>query len=281
MPLPTPNGQESEDEFIGRCMASETMQSEFPDKDQRSAVCYRQWRGENKEESVRRHRRQVIEYSRAPVRNGVIEGVKIIGTESKNGYRYPANVLRKAKRLYESAAVFIYHPSDPERRRGSRQLVDHFGSLQNVRERGTGETDFGLFADLHIKQQHPMAQLVLESDGHRFGLSHNAIVEMNDDQSEVTAIVEVNSVDLVDNPATTTNLFEEDQGMEELKKTMDTLVEKIGVLETKLEAAQKEPPKSKRLTALEDKRETTEEVAVPIGNSHEDMLAVLRGFAIQ
>jgi HK97 family phage prohead protease len=42
-PLPTP-GDEEEQAFISRCMASEVMQAEYPEQEQRAAVCYSQWR---------------------------------------------------------------------------------------------------------------------------------------------------------------------------------------------------------------------------------------------
>jgi len=41
MPLPEPKG-ESQQEFISRCMSE--LQTEFPDQEQRLAVCYTQWR---------------------------------------------------------------------------------------------------------------------------------------------------------------------------------------------------------------------------------------------
>jgi HK97 family phage portal protein len=41
--IPTPAGDESENDFMGRCMANETMQSEFPDDKQRAAVCHKQF----------------------------------------------------------------------------------------------------------------------------------------------------------------------------------------------------------------------------------------------
>ena len=44
MPLPTPNQGESEQEFVSRCMGNDTVNEEFPDQEQRAAVCYRQWR---------------------------------------------------------------------------------------------------------------------------------------------------------------------------------------------------------------------------------------------
>lgn len=43
MPLPKPKGDETKDQFIERCMGDETMRSEFPDEDQRYAICHAQW----------------------------------------------------------------------------------------------------------------------------------------------------------------------------------------------------------------------------------------------
>jgi hypothetical protein len=45
MPLPTPSDNESESDFIGRCMADDVIKNDFADEKQRLAVCYRQWRG--------------------------------------------------------------------------------------------------------------------------------------------------------------------------------------------------------------------------------------------
>lgn len=39
MPKPQPNSGESQDDFMARCMSDETMQDEYPDDDQRVAVC--------------------------------------------------------------------------------------------------------------------------------------------------------------------------------------------------------------------------------------------------
>lgn len=44
MPLPKPNINESQQDFVSRCMSNNTMKSEYPDQDQRLAVCYTQWR---------------------------------------------------------------------------------------------------------------------------------------------------------------------------------------------------------------------------------------------
>lgn len=44
MPLPRPNKGEKQDDFIDRCMANPTVKDEFPDNDQRLAVCFSQWK---------------------------------------------------------------------------------------------------------------------------------------------------------------------------------------------------------------------------------------------
>lgn len=45
MPLPKPSPSESQKDFIQRCMSEAT---EFPDQEQRLAVCYTQWRERSK-----------------------------------------------------------------------------------------------------------------------------------------------------------------------------------------------------------------------------------------
>ncbi|HEV8642066.1 MAG TPA: S49 family peptidase [Methylomirabilota bacterium] len=47
MPLPTPNQDEQESDFIDRCMADGTTNEDFPDNSQRRAICQKQWDGES------------------------------------------------------------------------------------------------------------------------------------------------------------------------------------------------------------------------------------------
>ena len=44
MPLPKPKSGEKQKEFIQRCITDNTMAKEFPQQDQRVAVCYQQWK---------------------------------------------------------------------------------------------------------------------------------------------------------------------------------------------------------------------------------------------
>lgn len=43
-PLPSPNDDEEQDHFISRCMGNPTMNEDYPENDQRAAVCHSQWR---------------------------------------------------------------------------------------------------------------------------------------------------------------------------------------------------------------------------------------------
>lgn len=43
MPWPTPASDETEDEFISRCMGNQYIQQDIPTQEERLAVCYRQW----------------------------------------------------------------------------------------------------------------------------------------------------------------------------------------------------------------------------------------------
>lgn len=48
MPIPKPHDDESEDDFLSRCMSNDTMEEDYPDTDQRLAVCGDTWRSRNK-----------------------------------------------------------------------------------------------------------------------------------------------------------------------------------------------------------------------------------------
>ena len=211
-------------------------------------------------------RLHVLEFSRPDIDGETIKAVKVIGVKSKNGWAYPADVLKEAMPLYEGSPVFIEHPDEREKAKGHRQLADHFGSLENIR--GNGQ---GLFADLKIRKAHPMAAAVLEAaPTARFGLSHNALVDLNEDKSKVLKIVQVNSVDLVDKPGTTENLFEAEAEPDEFQTTV---LESLAAITARLTAAEEAPPVQppKRLVALETGKGDA------IGDNHEAFLSRIKG----
>jgi hypothetical protein len=140
---------------------------------------------------------------------GVIRGVKILGLQSRNGRTYLPDALVEAAPLYEHAKVNVNHPkSGPH---APRDYQDRLGVIRNVAVR-PGE---GLFGDLHFNPKHTLAEQLLWDAEHcpeNVGLSHNveARTGRSGDQVVVEAILRVESVDLVADPATTRGLFESD-----------------------------------------------------------------------
>ena len=43
MPLPSPEKNQKQNDFVSSCMSDETMRKEFPNSKQRAAVCYSQF----------------------------------------------------------------------------------------------------------------------------------------------------------------------------------------------------------------------------------------------
>ena len=141
----------------------------------------------------------------------VVRGVKILGLESKNGRSYSPKALEGAVALYEGAKVNVNHskggPLAP------RDYQDRIGSIRDVSLR-TGE---GLFGDFHFNPKHALAEQLTwdaEHSPENVGFSHNveARTSRRGDQVIVEAILKVQSVDLVADPATTRGLFESRTG---------------------------------------------------------------------
>jgi len=137
----------------------------------------------------------------------VIHDVKIIGTESRNGRRYPRATLAKARGLYEGKQVNVDH-RPRENPDADRSVTSRFGWLANVRA-----TESGLYGDLHYLEKHPVAAQVVEMARRNpslLGLSHDAegTLRRENGSTIVEEITRVHSVDLVSDPAATSSLFE-------------------------------------------------------------------------
>lgn len=152
---------------------------------------------------------------------GILYGVKILGTTSKNHRTYPIETLKKAIPLYENAKVNLNHPEgDP---RQPRNYQDRLGVIRAVAVRD-GE---GLFANFHFNPKHPLAEQLLwdaENAPENVGFSHNveAMLKREEQGTTVEEILAVRSVDLVADPASTSGLFESMQEQNrEKNKTPD------------------------------------------------------------
>lgn len=138
----------------------------------------------------------------------IIHGVKILGLESSNGRRYTEEALRAAVPLYEGAKVKADHPRKPGEQRSVRDTLGWYVGV----EFRPGD---GLYArEFHYLESHPMSATICEAAERNpglFGFSHNVQGDTAagpDGVEVVYEIVEVRSVDLVDDPATTNGLFE-------------------------------------------------------------------------
>jgi hypothetical protein len=144
--------------------------------------------------------------------SGVIRGVKILGLKSRNGRTYAPEALAAAAALYDNAKVNVNHPQGHPA--APRDYRDRLGQIRGVALR-PGE---GLFGDLHFNPKHALAEQLLWDASHapeNVGLSHNvaARTSRQGGQTVVEAILTVQSVDLVADPATTRGLYESASGM--------------------------------------------------------------------
>ncbi len=140
-------------------------------------------------------------------RQGVIRGVKILGLQSRNGRSYLPEALAEAVPLYERAKVNVNHPKGSPA--APRDYQDRIGVIRDAVLR-PGE---GLFADLHFNPKHALAEQLIwdaEHSPENVGFSHNveARTSRSGERVIVEAILRVQSVDLVADPATTRGLFE-------------------------------------------------------------------------
>ncbi len=150
----------------------------------------------------------------------VLRGVKLLGHQSRNGRRYLPEALAAAASLYEGAKVNVNHskagPLSP------RDYQDRIGVIRNV----SAQPDDGLFGDLHFNPRHTLAEQLLWDAEHapeNVGFSHNVQARTNKQGETVVveAILHVQSVDLVADPATTRGLFESEHSVSLHSATAD------------------------------------------------------------
>lgn len=170
---------------------------------------------------------------RLGVREGVIEGVKILGTVSKNGRRYPEATIRAAAHKYEGAKVNVDHPLGSPLK--ARSYTERLGELKNVEIRQDG-----LYCDLHYNPKHAIAEQLAWDAEHspgNVGLSHNILARTKFENGEtiIEDIARVVSVDLVADPAATRGLFEnKNEGGSDMANTQEKSVTEAVVITKEL-----------------------------------------------
>ena len=131
MPLPKPKSGENKDNFISRCMGSGEMNSEYPEQDQRAAVCYSQW--ERKEE-IRREAMSQFLKSDKDAKRFVEEFVVIAGLseqltddDKRTILDIEADIVDLKQRLLDAMT--------PEEKEGiNQQIEDLKQEIQDIRD---------------------------------------------------------------------------------------------------------------------------------------------------
>jgi hypothetical protein len=188
---------------------------------------------------------------------GVIRGVKLVGRESLNGREYPLAVLKNAVGLYEGAKVNIDHPQAGQT--NGRSVTDRIGVIRSAKF-VEGQ---GIFGDFHFNPEHRLAkQLVWDAKNNpeAVGFSHVAMVRTAPSKNgkiAVEQIVQVKSVDLVADPATTKSLYE---SVETQRGTDDTHSEENEMDITKLTLEELKAARPDLFKAVEAETTATTEV---------------------
>lgn len=162
---------------------------------------------------------------------GIIYDVLIVGQRSRNKRKYSDKVLDRDAWRYEGKSVYINHElvklPDGSYKPARRGVDEEGGVIRNVSRR-----DGGLRGDIHYRMNTHAGKIVLECcerfpDKH--GLSHVATVDGRRDKStgevDILAIVEVHSVDIVNNPSTTNTIYEEIISVDDALLQLHTAIE--------------------------------------------------------
>lgn len=165
----------------------------------------------------------------------IIYGVKLGGRFSSNchgikdvtaGTEYKAAAYKSALSLYEGRKVYIKHSRS--QKGGDRGPFEYMGVIRNARYDDAADCPRG---DFHYRKTHPETPSLLEDIKRGlggFGFSHHIppggfTGQVVNGRLVVESIKEIKSVDLVDDPATTRNLWEH----RERGKTMATTFKAI------------------------------------------------------
>jgi hypothetical protein len=186
MPLPTPRGDESEQDFVGRFMANEQAISDFPDEKQRAAVAYNTYRDEEMEELE-------------------LGGVSILEVGEAKGH----DLFVDRKSL--EAALEIMKSA----KNGVKVKMNHGSGLDAVVAFARNPRIEGnkLVADLRLLRNSPHYGLIKEMAAEapdQFGVSLAFVNESETiNGKDYIRPQSIASADLVSSPAATNGLFEE------------------------------------------------------------------------
>lgn len=153
----------------------------------------------------------------------VIKNLSILGSKSKNGRDYTDRAMNSLTRLMEGAPSYNRHKKNGDSRDVKTDLI---GNFVNARRDGNR-----VRADLQLLEKEKWLLEVAEKMPKVTGFSIDADGDLSGDHKIVEDITKINSIDLVDKPATNVGLFEEVQEpmamTDDEKKEMARLQEEV------------------------------------------------------
>jgi hypothetical protein len=158
----------------------------------------------------------------------LIENISLLGSASKNGYRYAESAMRGAVGLYEGVHVYLDHAKKGE----PRKTRDLAGVVESPRFEEAGADGVvrirGNVRALRNEAGNTLLSLA-EAKAKKVGMSHVAEGTKSKDGKVVERIDAVASVDAVLNPATTSSFSEQESVMDlkSLREAHPDLVRQI------------------------------------------------------
>lgn len=159
---------------------------------------------------------------------GLIQGVKILGSMSRNGRIYTPQALSDAAGLYEGVKVYDGHDT--------RKYSDCVGKVHNASVVGDS-----VYGDLSLKKSHALYEVIMEDAEHtpdNLALSHEVLTgdyefTVISEGMQIDRISKVDAVAIVVDGGTCSSLLEENipvadiKTIEQLKEAHPELVEKL------------------------------------------------------
>lgn len=139
---------------------------------------------------------------------GIVYDVVLLGKTSKNGFKYSDQAIDDALKLMESAGSYIDHSNDPND--NTRKLRENFGKPVSGYKNSAGEL---CAKEYHFNTKHAGAEdfkWACMNIPHRIGFSIIADGRgkmQSDGIRLVEKIIKVDSFDVVDQPATTSGIW--------------------------------------------------------------------------
>lgn len=169
----------------------------------------------------------IFQNSKVNKENKIIKDVVILGRKSKNNREYSNRAFQDAIKLFEDSPAYFEHET-------KKKVKDLIGQFKNVKENNNY-----IKADLHVLENQNWLLDMAERMPTLAGFSINASGNVKNENGKeiVESLTNRVSIDLVTQPATVKNLFEE-VNLEEEK--MSEEIKKIQEEYKKLESENKE-----------------------------------------